>query len=184
MRGPKGAGMLNHPLGRCLHNYLIVNSCSLSSGIESLDFVKFKSFLFGQLKSSDAYGLVVTRLVIAAFWINAIIPRWVALRTSPIAHPLVITLFGSNMAVVLTYIFTILETLGAVSFILGLGVRLTSVWGVAEFIITGTYGVGVGNISLSKDLGLLAGSFRLLLSGCPRISFDGYLLSRKTASAK
>lgn len=144
---------------------------------------RFRSFLFGQLKSADAYGLVATRLVIAAFWVNAVVPRWIALSTGrPVANFLVTTLFGLSMSVPLTYFFTTLETLGAVSLALGLGIRLTCVWGVAEFIITGIYGVAVGSLALSKDLGLLAGSFRLLLSGSHTLCLDKRFTDRRAAS--
>lgn len=145
-----------------------------------MDFARFRSFLFGQLKSADAYGLVATRLVIAAFWVDAVVPRWIAFFAGrPVAHPLVTTLFGPSQSVPLTYFFTILETLGAIALVLGFATRLACVWGVAQFVITGVYGVTVGSLLLSKDLGLLAGSFRLLLSGSHMFSLDRYLAKRK-----
>lgn len=114
---------------------------------------------------------------------NAVIPRWIALSAGrPVANFLVTTLFGSSMSVPLTYFFTTLETLGAVSLVLGLGIRLTCVWGVAEFIITGVYGVTVGSLALSKDLGLLAGSFRLLLSGSHTLCLDNRFTDRRATS--
>jgi uncharacterized membrane protein YphA (DoxX/SURF4 family) len=150
-----------------------------------LNFARFRTFLFGQLKSADAYGLVATRLVIAAFWVNAIVPRWIALANGkPVAHPLVTTLFGSTFAIPLTYLFTVFETLGAVSLALGLAIRLACIWGVAEFIITGFYGVAVGSLALSKDLGLLAGSFRLLLSGSHTLTLDRYLANRRATPTR
>lgn len=146
---------------------------------------RLKAFLSGQVKSADAYGLVATRLVVAAFWVNAVVPRWFALLVGkPVAQPLVVTLFGSSMSVPLTYFFTTLETLGAVALVLGLGTRLACVWGVAQFVITGAYGVSTGSLLLSKDLGLLAGSFRLLLSGSTIFSLDKYLLNRKATKPK
>jgi uncharacterized membrane protein YphA (DoxX/SURF4 family) len=80
------------------------------------------------------YALVALRLVLAAFWLNVDIPRWVALAVGkPVANPLVHVIFGPNMAVPVTYFFTLLETLGAVALILGLLVRLASLWAVIQY---------------------------------------------------
>ena len=79
----------------------------------------------------------------------------------------------------MTYVFTILETLGAIAFILGLATRLTSVWAVVEFAITGTTGVLAGNVGLAKDFGLLAGALVLLFNGSPVLSVDGLLAKQR-----
>lgn len=78
----------------------------------------------------------------------------------------------------LTYFFTILETPGAIALILGLMTRLTSVWAVVEFAITGTAGVLAGNGGLAKDFGLCAGALVLFLNGSPALSIDGLLAKR------
>lgn len=144
-----------------------------------MSFAWFKSFILGRSKKAEEYGLLATRLVIAAFWLEAVFPRWIALSAGrPVANSVVITLFGPNYALQLTYLFTILETLGGISFISGLAIRLTCVWGIVEFIITGTYGVIIGSLTLSKDLGLLAGSFKLFLSGSHMFSLDGHIVRR------
>ncbi len=87
------------------------------------------------------------------------------------------------MSIPLTYFFTVLETLGAISLVLGLAIRLTCIWGVAEFVITGVYGVVVGSLTLSKDLGLLAGSFRLLLGGSHVLCLDRRIANRRAMSS-
>jgi uncharacterized membrane protein YphA (DoxX/SURF4 family) len=96
----------------------------------------------------------------------------------PQANGLVRNLFGAGMVVPLTYLFTTLETLGAIALILGLLTRLTAVWAVVEFAITGTTGIMLGQIALTKDFGLLAGAFVLLLNGSQLLSLDGILGKR------
>ena len=82
------------------------------------------------------YPLAALRIVVGAFWLNADIPRWVALAAgSPVANELVRIIFGSNMMVPLTYFFTLLETVGAVALILGLFVRLAAVWAIIQYTV-------------------------------------------------
>lgn len=129
--------------------------------------------MFSESMKLGKYSFVAVRLAIAALWLNSDIPRWTALAVgNPQANALVRNLFGPSMVVPLTYFFTILETLGAIAFILGLLTRLTAVWGVVEFAITGSSGV-------IKDFALLAGSLVLLLNGSPVLSIDGLIAKRK-----
>ena len=116
----------------------------------------------------------------AAFWLHSDIPRWAALMSgSPEANGLVRNLFGVGMVVPLTYFFTVLETLAAVSFILGFVTRLAAVWGVIEFAII------VTPLLLSDNVGqglvhalLLSASLVLLLNGSPTLSIDGLIAKR------
>jgi uncharacterized membrane protein YphA (DoxX/SURF4 family) len=96
----------------------------------------------------------------------------------PQANGIVRNLFGASMVVPLTYFFTALETLGAIAYILGLLTRLTSVWAVVEFAITGTTGLMAGQAALTKDFGLMAGGLVLLFNGSLALSIDG-LLAKK-----
>jgi uncharacterized membrane protein YphA (DoxX/SURF4 family) len=86
------------------------------------------------------------------------------------------------MVVPLTYAFTTLETLGAIALILGLLTRLTAVWAIIEFAITGTTGVMAGNVGLTKDFALLAGALVLLLNGSHALSIDGLIAKRRKKS--
>lgn len=71
---------------------------------------KLTSFLLAKPSPAGQYAFVVVRLVIAAFWLNATIPRWVALVAGhPQANGLVRNLFGASVALPLTYVFTSLE---------------------------------------------------------------------------
>jgi len=79
------------------------------------------------------------------------------------------------MVVPLTYLFTLLETLGAIALILGFLTRLASVWATVEFAITGTVGLIMGVGGLLKDYGLMAGGIVLLLNGSQLLSLDGLL---------
>jgi uncharacterized membrane protein YphA (DoxX/SURF4 family) len=129
------------------------------------------------------YGFVALRLVVAAIWINSVSPKLVALAKGQ-PNGLVRNLFGSSMAVPLTYFFTVLEILGAVAFILGLLVRLASVWGVIEFAIICTNSVLVGNIAAAiagLNPLMLAASLVLLLNGSPKLSLDGLIAKHKTS---
>ena len=133
-----------------------------------------RSFLFGKPMPRGGYGFVALRLVMAAVWLNSDIPKLVALAAG---HPngLVRNLFGSSMAIPLTYFFTLLEILGAVAFILGLLVRLASVWGVIEFAIICTSSVLAGNIAAAiagLNPLMLAASLVLLLNGSLTLSLD------------
>ncbi|MGA3297827.1 MAG: TQO small subunit DoxD [Candidatus Bathyarchaeia archaeon] len=86
------------------------------------------------------------------------------------------------MVLPLTYFFTLLETLGAVSFILGLVVRLASVWAVIQFAIIGTSLVLAGNTGQSLVLALLlAASLVLLLNGSQKLSLDGLIAKHRTS---
>ncbi len=135
--------------------------------------------MFGSPKAWGQYAYVPLRIVIAAFWLNSDIPRWIALTMGhPVANGMVRNLFGSGMVVPLTYFFTLLETLGAIALILGLLTRLVSVWAVVEFAITGTTGLMIGQVGLLKDFGLMAGALVLLFNGSQMLSLDG-LLAKK-----
>ncbi|MGA2783914.1 MAG: DoxX family protein [Candidatus Bathyarchaeia archaeon] len=140
--------------------------------------VKVTSFLFGRPKPWADYAFVVVRLAIGVIWINADIPRWTALTAGkPLSNNLVSTLFGPSMVPSLTLFFTILETLGAIAYILGFATRLAAVWGVVEFAITGTNGLLRGSLG---DYSLMAGSLVLLLHGSFRLSLDGLIAKKKT----
>jgi len=141
---------------------------------------KLASFLFPKPTGRGQYAFVALRLAIAGFWLNSDIPRWVALAAGhPQANGLVRNLFGPSMVMPLTYLFTGLETLGAIALILGLLTRLTAVWPVVEFAITGTIGLIGGIGALTKDYGLMAGALVLLANGSPMLSIDG-LIAKKT----
>ena len=137
---------------------------------------KLLSFLFGAAKPWGGYGFVALRLVVAAVWLNSDAPKLVALAAG---HPngLVRTLFGASMALPLTYFFTLLEILGAVALILGLLVRLASVWGVIEFAIICASLALEGNIGAIAGLNplMLTASLVLLLYGSPKLSLDGLI---------
>lgn len=124
------------------------------------------------------------RAVVAALWLNSDMPRWVALAAGkPTANVLVNHLFGPNMVVPLTYFFTLLETIGAVAFILGLLVRLASVWAVIQFAIIGTTLFLAGNIGQALyHTSILAASLVLLLNGSPELSLDGLIAKRLKTS--
>lgn len=127
------------------------------------------------------YGFVALRLVVAAIWVNSDIPKLVALAAGQ-PNGLVRNLFGSSMAIPLTYFFTLLEILGAVAFILGLLVRLASVWGVIEFSIICTNFVLAGNIGAAiagLNPLMLTASLVLLLNGSPKLSIDGLIAKHK-----
>lgn len=91
----------------------------------------------------------------------------------PEANGLVRKLFGVNMVVPLTYFFTTLETLAAISFLLGLVTRLAAVWGVIEFAIIATPLLLAGNAEFGLVHALLfSSSLVLLLNGSPSLSLD------------
>ncbi len=116
----------------------------------------------------------------AAFWLNSDIPRWVGLATGyPEANGLVQNLFGASMVVPLTYLFTALETLAAISFLLGLMTRLAAIWAVIEFAIISTPLLlsGKTEVALVHSL-LLSASLVLLLNGSLTLSLDGLIAAR------
>ena len=130
------------------------------------------------------YGFVALRLIVAATWINSAVGKLgPAMLASGQPHPLVRNLFGSSMAVALTYFFTILEILAAVAFIFGLLVRLASVWGVVEFAIICTSLAVAGNIGAIAGVAplMLTASLVLLLNGSPRLSLDGLIAKHNTS---
>jgi len=145
---------------------------------------KLRSFLFATSTPLGGYAFVALRLVIAATWINSAIGKLgPAMLASGQPHPLVRSLFGSSMAVPLTYFFTLLEILSAVAFILGLLVRLASVWGVTEFgIICINQAIG-GNIAAITGVNplMLTASLALLLNGSPKLSLDGIIAKHNTS---
>jgi len=142
--------------------------------------VKMASFLFGRAKPWADYAFVVLRLVIGIIWINAVIPRWNTLAAGkPLANGLVSTLFGPGMVSSLTLFFTILETLGAIAFILGLLTRLAAVWGVIEFAIIATTNF-ISRRAIDINDVLMAGSLVLLLHGSFRLSLDGIIAKKKS----
>ena len=97
----------------------------------------------------------------------------------PEANGLVRSLFGAGMVVPLTYLFTILETLGAVSYILGLLTRPAAVWGVVEFAIIATPLLLAGALEPGLVHALLfSASLVLLLNGSPTLSLDGLIAKR------
>jgi uncharacterized membrane protein YphA (DoxX/SURF4 family) len=140
---------------------------------------KLMAFMFPKATGKGQYAYLALRLAIAGLWINSDVPRWAGLMSGhPQANGLVRTLFGPSMIVPLTYLFTTLETLGAIALILGLLTRLTSIWAIVEFAITGIAGIMNGNVGLAKDIGLLAGALVLLANGSPLLSIDG-LIAKK-----
>jgi len=83
------------------------------------------------------------------------------------------------MVVPLTYFFTLLETLAAISFIFGLLTRLAGVWGVIEFTIIGVPLLLIGNLEQGLGIALLfSASLVLLLNGSPTLSIDGMVAKR------
>jgi len=83
------------------------------------------------------------------------------------------------MGVPLTYFFTVLETLAAISFLLGFATRLAAVWGVVEFAIIGTPLLLSGNIGQGLVHALLfSASLVLLLNGSLTLSLDGLIAER------
>ena len=135
------------------------------------------TFLSAGTKGWGTYAFVALRVVVAAFWLNSDIPRWIALAAgNPEANGLVQNLFGPSNVVPLTYFFTILETLAAVSFLLGLMTRLAAVWAVIEFAIITTPLLlsGKTEVALVHAL-LLSASLVLLLNGSLTLSLDGLI---------
>jgi len=138
------------------------------------------AFLFGGTKGWGTYAFVALRVVVAAFWLHSDVPRWVGLAAGfPEANGLVRNLFGVSMVVPLTYFFTLLETLAAISFLLGIVTRLAAVWGVIEFAIISTPLLLSGNVGqgLVHAL-LLSASLVLLLNGSLTLSLDGLIAKR------
>jgi uncharacterized membrane protein YphA (DoxX/SURF4 family) len=122
------------------------------------------------------------RVVVAGFWLRSDIPRWAALIAGhPEANGVVRNLFGVGMVVPLTYLFTALETLGAISFLLGLLTRLAAVWGVVEFAIIAAPPLfaGISEQGLVHAL-LFSSALVLLLNGSPKLSLDGLIAKHVT----
>jgi uncharacterized membrane protein YphA (DoxX/SURF4 family) len=148
-----------------------------------VDELKLSKFLFGHSPKGAEYGMVFLRVIIALFWLNSDMPRWMAMTTGQLkANGIVTALFGPGMALPLTYFFTLLETLAAISLLLGLFTRLGALWGVIEFVITGSFGLSHGISAVVKDFGLWGGCVTLLLSGSPLLSLDGLIAKRRTRS--
>ena len=83
------------------------------------------------------------------------------------------------MVVPLTYFFTVLETLAAISFLLGFVTRLAAVWAVIEFAIIGTSALLSGNTETALFHSLLfSASLVLLLNGSLTLSLDGLIAKR------
>ena len=141
---------------------------------------KFAVFLFSGTKGWRTYAFVALRVVVAAFWLHSDIPRWVALAAGhPEANGLVRNLFGARMVVPLTYFFTLLETLSAISFLLGFVTRLAAVWAIIEFAIIGTPLLLSGNTEVGLVHALLwSASLVLLLNGSLTLSLDGLIARR------
>jgi len=96
--------------------------------------------------------------------------------SQPESNGFVRNLFGVSFLIPLTYFFTALETLAAISFILGFMIRLASVWGVIEFTIISTPLLLSGNlVQALVHLLLLSASLVLLLNGSPTLSLDGLI---------
>ena len=83
------------------------------------------------------------------------------------------------MVVPLTYFFTVLETLAAISFLLGFVTRLAAVWAVIEFAIIATPPLLSGDAGQALVPALLfSASLVLLLNGSPTLSLDGVIAKR------
>ena len=141
---------------------------------------KIASFLFPKPAGWALSAFLPLRIVVAAFWLHSDIPRWMALGIDqPEANGLVRHLFGVGTVVPLTYFFTVLETLAAISFLLGLLTRLAAVWGVVEFAIIATTLFLGGMIEQGLVHALLfATCLVLLLNGSPVLSVDGLIAKR------
>ena len=139
-------------------------------------------FLFPEPKGWGTYAYVALRVVVAGFWLRSDVPRWAALVAGhPAANGFVRNLFGVGMVVPLTYFFTTLETLAAISFLLGLLTRLAAVWGVVEFAIIAAPALLMANSEEGLVLALLfSASLVLLLNGSPTLSLDGLIAKRVT----
>lgn len=148
-----------------------------------MDRLKSKRLLFGYSPKGAEYGLVFLRVIIALFWLNSDAPRWMAVAAGQLkANGVVTTLFGPGMALPLTYFSTLLETLAAISLLLGLLTRLDALWGVIEFVITGSFGLTHGVPAVVKDFGLWGGCVTLFLSGSSFVSLDGLVSKHRKAS--
>jgi len=85
------------------------------------------------------------------------------------------------MVIPLTYVFTALETLGAIALILGCATRFAAIWGIIEFAMTGTFtGLLASPYSngQAKDYALMVASLVLLLNGSPKLSLDSLIGKR------
>ena len=143
-------------------------------------------FLFSGPYTWGAYAFVALRVVVAAFWLHSDVPRWVGLIAGhPEANEFVQKLFGAGGVVALTYFFTLLETMAAISFILGLMTRLAAVWGVIEFTIIASPLLLGGMVEQALVHALLwSASLVLLLNGSPKLSIDGLIANRVRAKSR
>jgi len=123
---------------------------------------------------------------VAAFWLHSDVPRWVGMIAGhPEANEFVQKLFGAGGVVALTYFFTLLETMAAISFILGLMTRLAAVWGVIEFTIIASPLLLGGMVEQALVHALLwSASLVLLLNGSPKLSIDGLIANRVRAKSR
>jgi len=147
---------------------------------------RVRSFLFGSPYRGIEYGFVVMRLVIAYAWLAAIFlafgNRWTSLLAGTLNGANLVKglpqlgIFGTQNAVTLYLFATTLETLGAILFIIGLGVRLVALWGIIEFFINATTGQLINPLSLQKDFALFGASLLLFIHGSHALSIDGRLM--------
>ena len=138
------------------------------------------TFLFSGPPDWGSYAFVALRVVVAAAWLESDVPRWLALAAGrPVANGLVRYLFGVNLSVSVTYLFTLLETLAAISFLLGFLTRLASIWASIEFAIIDAA------LILDRSIGqvlvftlLLVTSTTLLINGGSKLSIDELIAKR------
>lgn len=147
--------------------------------IHDLELNNVSSFLFGRPKPYAEYAITFLRVAMGGLWLNGVIPRWGTVAAGkPLSNGVVAALFGAANVPTLTLFFTILETLGAISLILGLLTRLGAVWGVIEFTVLSLYGIAGGNYR--GDIVFLAVSLVILTHGSFLLSADGLIAKKKS----